>query len=558
MQDGNIENHIEFLLAAALQKCGDPYAAEDLTQETLLAALAYMARGGEIRDMRAWLLVVLGRKYNDMLRKKYRQPLVSLGENFDIADENAMLESSGENREAEEVRKAVAYLAKIYREVIVRYYMQGQSVSRIAAELGIPEGTVKSRLHLGRDRVKKGMNHMEKYEKQSYSPVSLHVSYSGAPGWKEEPISLVSNDLIAQNVLWLAYARPVAMEEIALSIGIPAAYLEPVLQKLTEGELMKRTGNKYYTDFMISTLEDQEKYIPAQKECVRKQFDLFWNPIDAGLEKLRQRDFYKSLSFDAKNSLELYLAFHCLDCGIYNAFSEIFHAEQQFPERPNGGRWIAFGRVSFGEFHGEEHTELLAHSYSGERVVRFEKYIGDEPLEMHVYSADGFPGYVYYHPEDGDPFPENTCADAEIAKLIFLVQKGIDPESAGFNPQYLKVIPWLTKCRIFREEAGKPVVNIPVFQKDEAQILWELCAEAKREMTAGLKGLLTEFFRGKKQKLPAHLDSVPLQKQYLYADNAMVFAAIREAISRGRLYDGHYDDGGNGENQPPCPMVFVC
>ena len=47
------------------------------------------------------------------------------------------------------------------------------------------------------------------------------------------------------------------------------------------------------------------------------------------------------------------------------------------------------------------------------------------------------------------------------------------------------------------------------------------------------------------------------QKQYLYADNAMLFATIREAISRGKLYDGNYDDDSNGVNQPPCPMVLV-
>jgi len=37
----------------------------------------------------------------------------------------------------------------------------------------------------------------------------------------------------------------------------------------------------------------------------------------------------------------------------------------------------------------------------------------------------------------------------------------------------------------------------------------------------------------------------------------MLFATIREAISRGKLYDGNYDDDSNGVNQPPCPMVLV-
>ena len=76
MQSKDLENYIEFLLSAALQRCGNIYDAEDLTQETLLAALSYMARGKDIQDVKAWLLVVMGRKFNDMLRKRYKQPIV--------------------------------------------------------------------------------------------------------------------------------------------------------------------------------------------------------------------------------------------------------------------------------------------------------------------------------------------------------------------------------------------------------------------------------------------------------------------------------------------------
>ena len=223
----------------------------------------------------------------------------------------------------------------------------------------------------------------------------------------------------------------------------------------------------------------------------------------------------------------------------------------------NSGRWIAFGHVNFKEFDPKEHIALLAHSYSGERIVKFDKYADGNTLEMHVYGADGFPCYIYSHSDEYTFFPENTCIDAEIAKLLYIMHKGLNPESVGFNPEYLKAIPWLTKCKIFREEAGKPVINVPILHHDETNVLWDICMDAKSKMTKDLKNRLAEFLKEKKQEIPAHLDSVPLQKQYLYADNAMLFATIREAISRGKLYDGNYDDDSNGVNQPPCPMVLV-
>ena len=84
MQNDKLENQIEFLLSAALQKCGDIHEAEDLTQETLMAALSFMSNGHEILDLRAWLLTVLSHKWNDSLRKKYRRPAVLMGEDLKL------------------------------------------------------------------------------------------------------------------------------------------------------------------------------------------------------------------------------------------------------------------------------------------------------------------------------------------------------------------------------------------------------------------------------------------------------------------------------------------
>lgn len=557
MQNENIENYMEFLLSVALKKCGNMYDAEELVQETLLAGIVYRSKGNVIQNMQAWLLTVMNHKFHDMLRKKYHQPVVYFGEDFNKIEEVVFIDEAEIEHEKERVRKAVAYLAKTYREVIVRYYMNGQSVMEIASELGLPEGTVKSRLHFGRIHVKRGISDMERYSKQSYSPITLDISCSGRLGQNGEPFNLVDDDLIVQNILWFAYAKPITMEEISLAIGIPTAYVEPIVQKLVDGELMKKVGTKYYTDFMISTIEDKEKYISQQKQVVHENFDLFWSAIENVLQKLKEKEFYQRCSFDAKNSLELYVAFYCLDYGIYSAFQSIFETEQNFVDRPQSGRWIAFGQVNFKDFNPKEHMDLLAHSYSGERWVRLDKFLDSEQIELHAYGADGFPSYSYSRLENYTCFPKHTFIDAEIAKLIYIVDTGVNLATIDFNLEYLKAIPWLTKCKIFREEEGKPVVNIPILRKSESQQLWNLCAEAKQSMVEQLKPLLKKFLKGKKQNIPAHLNSVPLQKQYLNAMNAMLFATIREAIKRGNLYDGNYDDDSNGVNQVPCPMVFI-
>ncbi len=54
MQSKELENYIEFLLSAALQRCGNIYDAEDLTQDTLLAAMLHFVR----RDIFAYAKVI--------------------------------------------------------------------------------------------------------------------------------------------------------------------------------------------------------------------------------------------------------------------------------------------------------------------------------------------------------------------------------------------------------------------------------------------------------------------------------------------------------------------
>ena len=558
MQNKELENQIDFLFSAALKTCGNLHDAEDLTQETLLCALSYTAKGNRIEDMRAWLLTVLNHKWSDQLRRKYRQPVIGIGDGFDIMDDEDELLSAEMAEKAEQVRKAVAYLEKIYREVIVRHYMNGEKIEDIAEELGIPEGTVKRRLFDGREKVRKGMENMENYSRQSYNPVTLKVLNSGGNGRNNEPGSLVNRDLLAQNILWAAYEKPISAEEIAKAIGVATAYAEPVIRKLVNGELMKQVGNRYYTDFIIYTVEEREKHIPAQKEFVKEYFDLFWNGIEDGLRELRTENFYQRFNLDERNSLEMYFAFHCLDSGLYGLVCNVLGKGQDFPYRKDGGRWIAFGNVYFKKFDPKEHLEIMRHFYTGERFTFFEKLM-DKKVLLRVFSANGFPNYSYYYSPDYDFLKENDDMDEILTKLLFLLHMEIPFEYLGFSEIYLKSVPWLTKCKILREENGTPKVNIPVLGDMEYERLLKLLDSSTKKIYSDelLRTQMGEFLKDKKTEYPSHIQSVPLLKQYMLADNAMLFACVREAISRGKLYDGNYDDDSEQIHQHPCPMILI-
>ncbi|MBQ2953486.1 MAG: sigma-70 family RNA polymerase sigma factor [Clostridia bacterium] len=140
-----LTSHMDWLFRQALHLCGSTDEAEELTQETLLSALSSAA---EPKDPQAWLATVLRRRHADMLRRKYRLPTVCI----DCVPEPPAPAYDDADREsgAAAVRREVAFLAGRYREAVIRHYLHGEKVADVAAALGIPAGTVLSRLHAGR------------------------------------------------------------------------------------------------------------------------------------------------------------------------------------------------------------------------------------------------------------------------------------------------------------------------------------------------------------------------------------------------------------------------
>lgn len=207
-----IQKHTEYLFHAALRKCGNLQDAEDLTQEVMLAACICP---GEVADVRQWMSAVLNNKYYDMLRRKYRLPTVSI-DLVPAGEAEPYYELQDEERpNAEHVRREVAYLAEKYREVIVRHYLYGEKVEEIAARIGVPKGTVLSRLSVGREQMKKGLDLMEDYEKLSYEPERLEVTCNGREGLKGEPGSLQGTDFRWILILHSIVLRNTAMAETA-------------------------------------------------------------------------------------------------------------------------------------------------------------------------------------------------------------------------------------------------------------------------------------------------------------------------------------------------------
>ena len=123
-----------------------------------------MSSFAEKSSFSTWLYRILANVCKDILRKRQRTvKVVSLhgdSENdekeIDIPDSSPTPEERVEKTQLQqEVWQALGELKKEYKDIIVYFDMQGLSYAEVAAVIGIPGGTVKSRLKRARSALKK-------------------------------------------------------------------------------------------------------------------------------------------------------------------------------------------------------------------------------------------------------------------------------------------------------------------------------------------------------------------------------------------------------------------
>jgi RNA polymerase sigma-70 factor (ECF subfamily) len=136
--------HSGELFGFAVRSLGDTGLAEEAVQETFVRAW----RAGErfdpaVGSLRTWLFAILRNVVIDLGRARAVRPSVAQGG----------IEQSVEPLEAAllswQVEEAMRRIGEDHRHVLVETHYRGRPYAEVAEELGVPEGTVKSRVYYG-------------------------------------------------------------------------------------------------------------------------------------------------------------------------------------------------------------------------------------------------------------------------------------------------------------------------------------------------------------------------------------------------------------------------
>jgi RNA polymerase sigma-70 factor (ECF subfamily) len=139
--------HVRSLFGAAYRMTGNAHDAEDLVQETFLRAHRAFDRFEPGTNARAWLHTILQRVRTDAYRRMQRRPATVelVGEGPATAPPQDALASG-----REELERALRGLPEAFRDAVILRDVQELSYAEIALALGVPVGTVMSRIHRGR------------------------------------------------------------------------------------------------------------------------------------------------------------------------------------------------------------------------------------------------------------------------------------------------------------------------------------------------------------------------------------------------------------------------
>lgn len=141
------EKHAPELRRYAVRLTGDRARAEDVVQETLLKAWQHPeVTGDPARSPRAWLFTVARNIIVDYQRSaRFRRESVTA--DTDVIHDHAGPDEVNAALDRMLLSSALSQLSADHRDVIRRSYYEGCTSAQIAADLGIPEGTARSRLH---------------------------------------------------------------------------------------------------------------------------------------------------------------------------------------------------------------------------------------------------------------------------------------------------------------------------------------------------------------------------------------------------------------------------
>ena len=273
------KDFIDKIYQFSYYRCNTSFEAEDLCSDIIFSVISAIHKQKDIKNFYAFVWTIARRVYADYSEKKKKKcQTVSIenSEHFLASKETEMddfVEEMMEQEQLKNIFSEIAFLSKVYREVMIMYYIDGLKTKEIAMILNISETTVKQRLFAARNTVRKEVVSMNN-RNLSLKPVKLAIPGTGNP-CGNDPRSKTERTF-SQNLIYLCKDRPKSAKELSDELCVPMAYVEEELEIQCRGEngeygmLRKLDNGKYAINILLVDYDEYdqanqiyEKHLPA-------------------------------------------------------------------------------------------------------------------------------------------------------------------------------------------------------------------------------------------------------------------------------------------------------
>lgn len=514
--DARVEEIAKSLLSYCTARTSNHFEAEDLAQDIILEIYKSADNIRNVDAVYGFMWAVAGNVYKQWCKNKAENKESQLTDNLpDVAEQLAEDDSA-----LYLLRRELTLLSDKYRKAVVLYYIENKSCSEISKCLSINESMVKYLLFKSRQILKEGMSMERNYGSQSYNPKGLSLLFWGNGANRYYHLC---DSKISQNILFACYNDKLNAEQISLEIGVSLPYMEDKLTELCEYELLKKDGNRYYTNIVIFTRDFANEVNVKTTELREKIADMLIAAI------AKHEDDVRNISFSGADMGKNAFSWQMVSFILYRAVIEILQNKIQviYPKDKFGTECFIWG--------AENGNQSSWKSKFGFGVSNVVNSTGD-----YVQFMD-FPinGEMVHH----------YCFNRQNVTNVFLdIAKG---NTAHFSDNDKALAAdMVRKGYVISSDKGLSV-NAPILTEEQHKALKYIFAETASQIADEAESLMETVTKILKNHVPGHLKKLAKDMAYLRLFEDAISAPV------SILYDRKYLLPYNGEGILPTTYVIL-
>lgn len=288
MDENKIIPYIEPIFRFCCKRLNNRYDAEDLSSEIICHILNGMKKY-KIESFDAWVWRIAHNRYARFLdaRNKVKMILAEDETLFLVADSDSdYVNVESTEQKLETIFRYLHTLSSEYRDIFIDYYIGEMPIRTLSQKYSLPETTIKWRLNIGRQKIREriGESRMDKV----YRRINWNTTCCNGSMDSDKYLHTQISRAICQAV----YEKPLTVEEISISTGIPAMYIEDELPRLEYGDAVCKMGNKYAANFIVFRLQDRKDTEGVAAPLVKEIADRFATLLQNEASTVSSLDFY--------------------------------------------------------------------------------------------------------------------------------------------------------------------------------------------------------------------------------------------------------------------------